>query len=99
MKDYQAFIKKSEKALRDHSPKGWKYMGNYAYVLGFGPYHGAEMWEISDYGDFDTFRNHDDPKWIELMEKSMEFTTTDATPAWLLREISDTKITEPKKEP
>jgi hypothetical protein len=99
MKEFQAFIKKNEKAYREHAPKGWKLVGEYCYVLGFGPYCAAELWEISDYADFDTFRNHKDPTWLQLLEKSMEFQTTEPTPAWLLREARDTKITEPKKKP
>lgn len=99
MKEYQKFVKENEKTLREHAPKGWKFLGEYCYVLGFGPYHAVEMWEISNYADLDTFRNHDDPTWLKLMEKSMEFTTNEPAPAWLLREVSDTKITEPKKKP
>lgn len=99
MIEFQKFVKKNEKALREHAPKGWKFLGEYCYVLGFGSYHCAEMWEISKYADLDTFRNHDDPVWLKLMEQSMEFTTAEPTPAWLLRELSDTKITEPKKKP
>jgi hypothetical protein len=98
-KEYQKFVKENEKTLREHAPKGWKFLGDYYYVLGFGLYHAAELWEISDYADFDTFRNHNDPTWLKLMERSMEFTTTEPAPAWLLREASDTKITEPKKKP
>ena len=99
MKEFQKFVKENEKTLREHAPKGWKFRGVYCYVLGFGPYHAAELWEISSYADFDTFRNHNDPTWLKLMEQSMEFTTTEPSPAWLLREASDTKITEPKKKP
>ena len=99
MKDYQKFVKDNEKALKEHAPKGWKFRGVHCYVLGFGPYHVAELWEISDYADFDTFRNHSDSMWLKLMEQGREFTTTEPTPAWLLREVADTKITEPKKKP
>jgi hypothetical protein len=99
MKEFQMFVKKSEKKIREHAPKGWKFLGIYYYVLGFGPYHAAELWEISDYANLDAFRNHNDPTWLELLEKSMEFTTTEPAPAWLLREAGDTKITEPKKKP
>lgn len=99
MKEFQKFVKENEKALREHAPKGWKYLGDYYYVLGFGPYHVADLWEISDYADFDTFRNHTDPTWLKLMEQSMEFTTAEPALAWLLREVGDTKITEPKKKP
>jgi len=99
MKEYQKFVKENEKTIREHAPKGWKFQGVYFYVLGAGPYHAAEFWGISDYADFDTFRNHNDPMWLKLMEQAMEFTTNEPTPAWLLREAGDTKITEPKKKP
>jgi len=99
MKEFQRFIKENEKTLAEHAPKGWKYMGTYFYVLGFGPYMGAIFWECSDYADFDTWRKHDDPTWLKLMEQSMEFGTPEPAPAWLLREAGDTRIHEPKKKP
>ena len=98
-KEYQRFIKENEKTVAEHAPKGWKYMGTYFYVLGFGPYTAAQFWECSDYADFDTFRNHDDPIFWKLMEQSMEFGTPEPTLSWLLREAGDTKITEPEKKP
>jgi len=94
---YQKFIKENEKTLAKRAPKGWKYMGTYFYVLGFGPYTAAQIWEITDYADFDTFRNHEDPTWLKLLEQCMGFTAPEPTPSWLLREAGDTKITEPKK--
>ncbi len=97
--EYQKWIKENEKSMAEHAPKGWKYMGTYFYVLGFGPYTGATFWEISDYADFDSLRNHDDPIWIKLLEQSIEFGTPEPTPSWLLREAGDTIITEPKKKP
>jgi len=99
LKEFQKFIKENEKTIAEHAPKGWKYMGTYFYVLGFGPYHAATLWECSDYADFDTYRNHDDPTWLKLMKQSMEFGTPEPTPAWLLREAGDTKIAEPEKKP
>lgn len=99
LKEFQKFIKENEKTIAEHAPKGWKYMGTYFYVLGFGPYHAAVIWEFSGYADFDTFRNHGDPIWLKLMEQWMEFGTSEPTPSWLLREAGDTKITEPEKKP
>jgi len=96
--EYQNFIKKSEKTMAEHAPKGWKYLGTYFYVLNFGPNHAAVFWEISDYADFDTYRNHDDPTWWKLLEQAIGFTTNEPAPGWLLREAGDTKITEPKKK-
>ena len=99
MKEYQKFIKENEKTMAEHAPKGWKYMGTYFYVLGFGPYHAAVIWECSDYADFDTFRDHDDLIYWKLVEQSLAFGTPEPAPSWLLREVGDTKITEPKKKP
>ena len=99
MTEFQKFVKKNEKTLSKHAPKGWKFLGTYFYVLNFGPYHAADLWEISNYVDFDALRDHEDPTWLKLWQQTMEFTTTEPTPAWLLREAGDTKITEPKKKP
>jgi hypothetical protein len=99
VKAYQRWIKENEKALAEHAPKGWKFLGAYFYVLGFGPYTAATLWEITDYADLDALRNHDDPVWLKLSEESMTYGTPEPTPNWLLREAGDTKITEPKEEP
>jgi hypothetical protein len=99
--EFQKFIKENEKTLSEHAPKGWKYMGTYFYVSGFGPYLCAQFWECTNYADFDISRIHidKDPTWKKLMEQIIDFTTPEPTPSWLLREAGDTKITEPKKEP
>jgi hypothetical protein len=98
-KEFQQFIKENEATKAAHAPKGWKYMGTYYYVLGFGPYHGMTIWEITDYADLDALREHDDQIYWTLIEKYLDFTTNEATPGWLLREVGDTQITELKKEP
>jgi hypothetical protein len=97
VKEFQEFIKKNEKTKAAHAPKGWKYLGTYFYVLGFGPYHVAVMWEITDYADLDALRNHDDPIFWNIMEQFLDLTAHEPTPGWLLREVGDTQITEPKK--
>jgi hypothetical protein len=96
MTEYQKYVKENEKKIKEHAPKGMKFLGVYFYVLGFGPYHVAELWEISDYADLDAFRNHNDPAWLKLMEESAEFATNEPIVSWLMREAADTKITEPK---
>ncbi len=97
--ELQKLIKENEATFRKHAPKGWKYLGTYFYVLGFGPFTGAYFWECSSYGDFDAMRNHADPAWVKLWEKLMELMTPEPIPAWLLREAGDTKILEPAKRP
>jgi hypothetical protein len=73
-------------------------LGKYFYVPGFGEYHGAIMWEITNYSDLDTMRYHDDPVFWDLIEKKFSYLTNNPTPAWLLRKAGDTKITEGKDE-
>lgn len=78
-------------------PKDVDIWGTYSYVSGFGLYTAATIWEITDYADYDTLRNHDDPIWIKLSEQAMDFGTDEPIQTWLLREVGDTKITELKK--
>ena len=96
-KEFQEFIKKNQETKAAHALKGWKYLGTYFYVLGFGPYHAMVMWEISDYADFDALRDHADPVFWGLMEEFFSFTSNDPTPGWLLRKVGDTRITESKE--
>ena len=98
MQEFQKFVEENQDTLAKHAPKGWKYLGTYCYVLGFGPYHVAIMWEITDYADLDTLRNHDDQVFWDLIEKKYAPLMHEATPGWLLRKVGDTKITEAKKE-
>lgn len=57
--DFQKWVKKNEKLIAEHAPKEWKYLGTYFYVSGFGPYGAADMWECTDYADFDVSRKHE----------------------------------------
>lgn len=93
--EFQKFIQDNEKSISENAPNGWKYMGTYFYVLGFGSYTCAALWECSKYGDLDTWREHSNPDWINLNKKFLEFVDETVTPSWLLREIGDTKVTEP----
>ena len=72
-KELQKFVKKNEKIIAEHAPKGWKYMGTYCYVLGFGPYHVAVIWEISNYSDLDSIRDHDDQIFWDLIHWNLRF--------------------------
>ena len=97
-KELQKFIEDNQETIAKHAPKGWKYLGTYFYVMGFGPYQLAVMWEITDYGDLDNMRDHDDPVFWDLIEKKFSLLTNEPTPGWLLRKAGDTKITESKEE-
>ena len=98
MKEFQAYVKKNEDLFQKFAPRGWTYRGTYGYVLGFGRFGVAAMWECKKYGDFDTFREHDDPNWTRLNEELFDFFDPNQGEAVLLREIGDVKITEPKKK-
>lgn len=96
-KEFQAWTKKNEDLFQKHAPKGWTYRGTYGYVLGFGRFGAALMWECSKYGDFDTFREHRDETWIRLGEEAGDFTSASEVESVLLREIGDVKIMEKAK--
>ncbi len=97
MREMQAWIKKNEDLTQKYAPPGWTYKGTYAYVLGFGRYHVAALWECSTYGDFDVWREHADENWVNLNEEFMDFFENAPGEAVLLREIGDTKILERSK--
>jgi hypothetical protein len=94
---FQSWTKKNEGLFQKLAPKGWTYRGTYAYVLGFGRYQAAVMWECNTYADFDTWREHDTKEWNDLFQEAMEFGDNDVGESVLLREIGDTKIMEPEK--
>jgi len=96
-KEFQEWTKKNEKLLQKYAPQGWTYRGTYAYVLGFGRFGVAGMWECEKYGDFDNLRNHEEKNWMRLNEEMFDFFEPSGGEAVLLRELGDTKITEPKK--
>ena len=97
MLDFQMWTKKNEAAIQKSAPKGWTYKGTYAYVLGFGRYQAAALWECAKYGDFDIWREHKDATWMRLFGDMQDFVTNDTGESVLLREIGDTRILEPKK--
>jgi len=98
MKELQKFVRENEKTIAEHAPKGWKYMGTYCYVHGFGPSHIALIWEISNYSDLDTLYEHDDQVFWKIFEQKMELLAPDPTPGWLLRKIGETRITEAEEK-
>jgi len=53
LREFQDWVKKNEDVIKKSAPRGWTYRGTYGYVLGFGRFAGAQMWECNRYGDFD----------------------------------------------
>lgn len=53
------------------------------------------MWEIEQYGDLDTAREHDNETHENLIGEIQEFFTEGSGRTILLREASDTRIVEP----
>jgi len=97
MKEFQTWTKKNEDLFMKHAPKGWTYRGTYGYVLGFGRYAVATMWECGKYGDFDTWREHRDETWTRLGEEEGDFFIPGEGEAVLLREMGDVRIMEKAK--
>jgi hypothetical protein len=98
-KEFQSWVKKNEDVLRKSAPRGWTYRGTYAYVLGFGRYGGAQLWECNKYGDFDAWREHDEPAWNRIGEEFEDFLNEIPGEAILLREMGDTRIIESSRKP
>ena len=94
LKEFQTWTKKNEDLMQKHAPAGWMYRGTYAYVLGFGRYMGATIWECKKYSDFDNWREHKDETWMRLGEDFGDLATNEPGESVLLREIGDTKIIE-----
>lgn len=97
MQNFQQWVVKNQDEWQKHAPPGWTYRGTYAYVLGFGKYHAATLWECSTYGDFDALREHQDEVWTRLSHEGIGFQTDEPGEGVLLRELSDTVILEPEE--
>ena len=93
-----AWTKKNENAMQKDGPPGWAYRGTHAAVLGFGKHDVATIWECSKYGDFDTLREYREETWDRLNQEAVNFFLPGSGEAILLRDLSDTKIMEPKGE-
>src|SRR5437879_13520607 len=101
LREFQDWVKKNEDVIKKSAPRGWTYRGTYGYVLGFGRVAGALMWECNRYGDFDAWREHNDPAWVGIAEEVQEFMTEDEGETVLLRGMSDGRAfvqTKPKKQ-
>ncbi|MFQ6012031.1 MAG: hypothetical protein ACE5LS_00080 [Thermoplasmata archaeon] len=94
---FQEWEQKNEDLIRKHAPPGWTYRGTYFYVLGFGRYSVANLWECSTYGDFDAWREHGDETFTRLIEEAGEFSSEDVGESALLRGVGDTRIVEPEE--
>ncbi|HEY5539261.1 MAG TPA: hypothetical protein VIL58_06960 [Thermoplasmata archaeon] len=97
MREFQEWVTKNEDLFQKYAPTGWKYRGTYGYVLGFGRFSAATLWECKKYGDFDNWREHDDATWNRIGEEMGDFFTADSGESVLLREIGDVKIIEKSK--
>jgi hypothetical protein len=95
--ELQEWLKKNQGTLAKHAPTGMTYRGTFGSVLGFGKFDVAQMWEMSKYGDFDRFREHDDQTWNQLNAEFLDFFMPGFGEAILLREMGDVKVVEPKK--
>lgn len=95
--EYYAWVKRNKKSMQEHAPPGWKYLGSYGTVLGFGRRDVTDIWEIKDYADFDTFRNWKDKVSLRLAAEQEDFFLPGSGESTLLREASDIVYIEPKK--
>ena len=98
-REFQAWVKKNEDVIKKSAPRGWTYRGTYAYVLGFGRFGGAQLWECGTYADFDAWREHRDPAWNRIGEEFDELTNEIPGESVLLREMGDTRIIESSRKP
>src|SRR5712691_13122994 len=49
LREFQAWVKKNEDVMQKSAPRGWTYRGTYGYVLGFGRFAGAQLWDCNKY--------------------------------------------------
>ncbi len=47
--EFQRWILANEAEIRDNHPGGWRYLGFWFTVRGFGKYDGEMRWELDDY--------------------------------------------------
>jgi len=97
LREFQAWVKKNEDVMQKSAPRGWTYRGTYGYVLGFGRYAGAQLWECTKYGDFDAWREHSEPAWNRISEEFDGFLSEQIGESVLLREMGDVKVIEGRK--
>ena len=97
VREFQAWVKRNEDLFQKYAPTGWTYRGTYGYVLGFGRFGAATMWECEKYADFDNWRAHDDATWNRLFEEVQDLATNEIGESVLLREIGDVKVLERSK--
>jgi hypothetical protein len=48
---YREWLKKNARVYKEGVPPGWKYLGTWFTVLGFGKYACEDRWEVKDYAD------------------------------------------------
>ena len=96
-KEFQEWVKANEKTLAAWAKKaGVKYQGTYYYALGTGAHvnaGGCFMWELSKYGDIDTFLTlFKDPKDEKISRELTELLVNVPTPTLLLRPFGEAHI-------
>src|SRR2546428_14177271 len=89
LREFQDWVKKNEDVIKKSAPRGWTYRGTYGYVLGFGRFAGAQMWECNRYGDFDAWRVHNDPPLLRISAEVPEVVMEDLGESVLLRGMRD----------
>src|SRR2546425_2474107 len=97
VREFQTWVKKNEDVMQKSAPRGWTYRGTYGYVLGFGRYGGAQLWECNKYGDFDAWREHSDHGRTRNPGEVDGFLSGQTREFALPREMGDVTVCEAKK--
>lgn len=94
--ELQEWVQANEGTLAETAPDGWTYRGSYFTVHNVGPFDAAVMWEIEDYADLDTARDHENETYLELLREAQDFFMPGSADTIIFREAGDTRIVEPE---
>ncbi|NNF69333.1 MAG: hypothetical protein HKN01_06145 [Acidimicrobiia bacterium] len=50
--DFRDWVQKNGQELNEHAPEGWRYVGTFFTVMGFGKFEAETRWEVEDYSTF-----------------------------------------------
>lgn len=91
LRQYQDWVSKNERRIRKLSPKGWKFVGVYFPVYGFGPHLSEIHWEIENYAAFDSATSvaTKDNDFANLIEEWYGFLDARTQQARLLKRAGD----------